>query len=164
MEYSVREVRPEDASAIAAIFNHFVATSFAAFPQQPVDDSFLGHVLRVAGGLPVYVIEMPDYRIIGFAMLRPFEYGDTLSRTAEIVIFIRPEHTRNGLGQRVLQMMEEAARVRGIDTLLGCASSLNIPSIRFQEKNGYNICGLFKRVGRKFGQDYDVVWLQKFLF
>lgn len=164
MDCAVREVHPEDAAAIAEIFNYFVATSFAAFPQQPVDDTFLDRILQMAAGLPVYVIESPAQRIIGFAMLRPFEYGDTLNRTAEIVIFIRPEYTRYGLGQRVLRTMEEAARVRGIDTLLGCASSLNLPSIRFQEKNGYSVCGLFKRVGRKFDRDYDVVWLQKFLF
>jgi len=164
MDCAVREVRPADAAAIAEIFNYFVATSFAAFPQQPVDDTFLDRLLQMTAGLPVYVIESPQQRIIGFALLRPFEYGDTLSRTAEIVIFIRPEYTRNGLGQRVLRIMEEAARVRGIDTLLGCASSLNLPSIKFQEKNGYSICGLFKRVGRKFDRDYDVVWLQKFLF
>ena len=50
-----------------------------------------------------------------------------------------------------------------IDTLLADISSLNEPSIKFHEKLGFSHCGSFKRVGRKFGKDFDVVWMQKLL-
>jgi L-amino acid N-acyltransferase YncA len=28
-------------------------------------------------------------------------------------------------------------------------------------KNGFRECGRFLKIGRKFGEDFDAVWLQK---
>jgi len=33
--------------------------------------------------------------------------------------------------------------------------------IEFHLKNGFRECGRFMKVGRKFGEDFDVVWMQK---
>ena len=51
----------------------------------------------------------------------------------------------------------------GIDTLLANISSHNQPSRAFHEKHGFRECGRFKRISRKFGQDVDIVWMQKFI-
>jgi L-amino acid N-acyltransferase YncA len=47
-----------------------------------------------------------------------------------------------------------------VDTILASISSRNDGSIRFHKKNGFRECGRFRRVGRKFGQDFDIVWMQ----
>jgi len=39
-------------------------------------------------------------------------------------------------------------------------SSLNEGSIRFHLRHGFTECGRFRRVGRKRGQDFDMVWMQ----
>jgi phosphinothricin acetyltransferase len=101
--------------------------------------------------------------VVGFAVIRPHHYADTLRRAADATIFILPEHTRQGLGGRILKQLEVDARAHGVDTLLGCASSRNEQSIAFQKAHGFVECGRFRRVGRKFNEDFDFVWLQKFL-
>ena len=55
------------------------------------------------------------------------------------------------------------AGVKGIDSLLAAISSHNQASINFHLQNGFKECGRFLRVGRKFGQDFDVVWMQRLL-
>jgi L-amino acid N-acyltransferase YncA len=156
MPYNIRLAEDTDATAVARVFNHFVRTSFAAFPSNEVDDSFLGK-------FPMHVIDSPEGTVVGFAVIRPHHYADTLRRAADATIFILPEHTRQGLGGRILKQLETDARTHGVDTLLGCASSRNEQSITFQKAHGFVECGRFQRVGRKFNEDFDFVWLQKFL-
>jgi phosphinothricin acetyltransferase len=82
---------------------------------------------------------------------------------AETGYFISPEHTRKGLGKSLLSTLENEARMVGMDTLLANISSRNQPSLAFHEKLGFRECGRFQRISRKFGQDVDIVWMQKFL-
>jgi phosphinothricin acetyltransferase len=52
---------------------------------------------------------------------------------------------------------------RGIDNILGMISLLNEQSLHFHRKHGFEQCGWFRRVGRKWDNDFDVIWMQKFL-
>ncbi len=117
----------------------------------------------LAGRFPMHVVEAPAGTAVGFALIRPHHVADTLRCAAEATIFIMPEHIRQGMGDRLLALLEADAKANGVDTLLGCASSHNEQSISFQKKHGFVECGRFKRVGHKFNQDFDLVWLQKFL-
>jgi len=36
-------------------------------------------------------------------------------------------------------------------------------SLNFHFKQGFKECGRFQRIGQKFGRDFDVIWMQKFL-
>lgn len=163
MPYDIRHAEDTDAPAIAHIFNQFVRTSFAAFPSEEVDETFCDRLRKLAGRFPMHVVISPEGTVVGFALLRPHHFADTLRRTAEATIFILPEHTRQGIGSRLLRLLEADARTHGVDTLLGCASGHNEQSLEFQRKHGFTECGRFRRVGRKFNQDFDLVWLQKFL-
>ena len=49
----------------------------------------------------------------------------------------------------------------GVDNLLANISSLNPPSLEFHRKHGFRECGRFEKILTKFGQDLDIVWMQK---
>jgi phosphinothricin acetyltransferase len=84
-------------------------------------------------------------------------------RTAEVSYFVAPDRTGQGLGSTLLAFLEGEAPKMGVDSLLADISSLNEGSIRFHLAHGFKECGRFKRVGRKFGRDFDQVWMQKLL-
>ncbi|MDD4050440.1 MAG: GNAT family N-acetyltransferase [candidate division Zixibacteria bacterium] len=86
-----------------------------------------------------------------------------MRRTGEITYFILPEFTGRGIGVELLGRLTEEAKARGIDTLLGSISSLNEGSLRFHLRHGFVECGRFRRIGRKQGRDFDVIWVQKFI-
>ena len=163
MPYEMRHAEDTDAEAVIHVFNHFVRTSFAVFHSVEVEVSFFERLRSMAGKFPIHVIESPEGSVVGFAMVRPYHWADTLRRTAEVAMVILPEHTRQGIGSRVFKQLETDARTNGVDTLLGCASSRNEASINFQKQQGFVECGRFRRVGRKFDEDFDLVWMQKFL-
>jgi phosphinothricin acetyltransferase len=163
MEYEIRPVNEKDRLGVTAVFNHFVENSFAAFPEEKVDSSFFDRMVAVSKGYPFYVIEVDGGKLAGFALLHPYHRSPTISRTAEVTYFILPEHTGRGLGGRILDRFIKDAREMGIDNLLASISSLNEGSISFHAQHGFVECGRFRRIGRKRGRDFDIVWMQKFL-
>lgn len=147
--------------AVIAIFNHYVTNSFAAYPEQPMPRPFFERLLQATEGYPAFVAVDDAKRVMGFAFLRPFHPASSLRRTAEITYFIAPDATRQGVGTALLQRLIEQARPMGIDSLLGSISSRNPESLAFHRKQGFRECGRFERVGRKNGEDFDIVWMQK---
>lgn len=161
--FVVRKAAEPDAAEITAIFNHYVKNSFAAYPEQSVDETFYDFMKNIVYGDAFFVIKTRDEKIAGFAFLKKYHPSPAFKRVAEVGYFLLPEHTRKGLGARILKTLENEARALGIDILLANISSLNPPSLAFHEKNGFRECGCFKRIIRKFGRDVDIVWMQKFI-
>jgi L-amino acid N-acyltransferase YncA len=163
MDYSFEQMSESHRQAVIDIFNHFISRSFAAFPEETVDYPFFDRFLEISRGYPALVIKTGTGQIVGFGLMRPYHFAGSFKRTAGLAYFILQEHTRKGLGTAMLNLLVSEARVKGIDSLLASISSHNEESIRFHLQNGFRECGRFLRVGRKFGEDFDVVWMQRHL-
>lgn len=161
MDYSLEPLTAGHREAVIDIFNHFINHTYAAFPAAPVDYAFYDRFLEMSRGYPAVVVRDEAGEVVGFAFLRPHHPADTFKRTAEVSYFILPEHTRQGLGTAILELFTEQAGPLGVDAILACVSSKNLESLSFHRKNGFRECGRFVKVGRKFDEDFDVVWLQK---
>lgn len=163
MEYSISPIAKDDREAIIDIFNYYVENSFAAYPENILPYEAFDLFLQMANGFPTGAIRDQNGKVVGFGMLRAHNPASTFAHTAEILYFIHPDHTRKGLGRRLLDLLEKGARERGITNILAHISSLNPNSLRFHQKNGFSECGRFRRIGRKRGQEFDTVWMQKML-
>ncbi len=163
MEYGFETLSERHREPVIDIFNGFIVGGFAAYPEEKVDYGFFDRLLEMARGYPAVAATDRDGRVVGFGMLRPYHFASTFRRTAEVSYFLIPECTRQGIGTMMLKMFLAEAKRMGIDTVLASISSRNRESIGFHEKHGFRECGRFRRVGRKFGKDFDVVWMQKFV-
>jgi len=160
MPYTFEEMAETHREAVVDIFNYFVTKSWAAYPEEPVGDYFFDYLQQVSRDYPAVVVRNDSTGIVGFALLRPFLQAKAFSRTAEITYFIMPKHTGQGLGRLILGRFTDAARKRGVDNIVANVSSRNEGSLQFHRKMGFRECGRLRNVGRKFGGDFDVVWLQ----
>ena len=160
MEHLIRPVQDTDWPAVTEIFNHFVVNSPAAYPEEPVDPDFFRNKHEAVVEYPFVVVEA-DGRIIGFAYLSAVHPVSTMRRSAQVTYFILPNHTGQGLGNRLLELLLEEGRSVGVDNFMAHISSLNEGSIRFHTRHGFKECGCFRRVGTKHGQDFDMVWMQR---
>ena len=156
----IRPVEDPDWRPITAIFNHFVAGSFAAYPEEAVEESFFRQRHESHPDFPFLVAEA-DEEVVGFAYLSPFHPVPTMRHTASLTYFIHPDHTGHGLGSAFLERLIDAGRAIGIRTFLAHISSENPGSIRFHLKHGFTECGRFRNVGLKRGRPFDMVWMQK---
>lgn len=160
MDYILETMSESHRQAVIDIFNYYIQNSYAAYPDQPVEYHFFDRFMEISQGYPTAVAKAAA-NVVGFGFLRPFHPASTFRRTAEVAYFIMPEHTRQGLGTAMLGYFTEQAQKLGIDSILASVSSHNPESLNFHVKKGFQECGRLPGVGRKFGRDVDVVWLQK---
>ncbi|MEW5745621.1 MAG: N-acetyltransferase family protein [Nitrospirota bacterium] len=163
MDYTISPITSEDRTAIIDIFNYYVEHSFAAYPQNKLPYEAFDHFMKMCEGYPAAAVRDPQQKVVGFGLLRAHNPIDTFSETAEITYFMDPAHTGKGIGGSLLSYLEAEGRKKGIRIILAHISSLNPGSILFHRKNGFVECGRFKGVGRKNGQAFDTIWMQKML-
>jgi phosphinothricin acetyltransferase len=153
----------DDETAIVDLFNYYIENSFAAYPEQKITYELFDHLRSMAEGYPVIVAKDRSGRLLGFGMLRPHNPMPAFSETAEITYFISQQYIKKGIGTALLQTLLDRAREMNITSILANVSSLNEPSIAFHKKMGFQECGRFVKIGKKWGKVFDVVWMQKML-
>jgi L-amino acid N-acyltransferase YncA len=161
MEFVIEPVSTEDGTAIVDIFNYYVESSFAAYPECKVPVEFFGFLMHMAEGYPFLAAKNGHGELLGFGLLRPHSPFPAFSRVAEITYFLAAKNTGKGIGRQMLNHLLIGAREKGIKSILASISSLNSASLSFHKKNGFQECGRFIGIGQKWGQDFDVVWMQR---
>lgn len=158
----IRKFSPEDKDSVIGILNYYVQHSFAAYPEEDFNYDTLKGLFELPEIYPFYVIEIAG-KVIGFGLLHPHLKMSTFRHTAEVTYFILPEYTAQGLGSKLLDMLLVDANKNGLEVILASISSFNTVSLNFHRKYGFEECGRFKKIGKKFNKNFDVVWMQKFL-
>ena len=156
----VRKVRESDRDAIMAIFNHYAATSYAAYPEMPVNDRFFDFLRE--GTLAFSVLEC-KHQFAGFGLIKPVLPFPAFLKTGMLTYFLLPEFTGQGFGKILLTQLTSDASEMGMTSLVANMASKNIPSIHFHLQNGFTEVGRLKNAGSKFGEPFDVLWMQKML-
>jgi L-amino acid N-acyltransferase YncA len=160
MEIVIRPASDGDRKPILQIFNHYAINSFAAYPEGPLPER-LFDLLR-DDSISFVVAELKGL-VIGFGLLKPFMPFPVFHATATASYFVEPGYIGKRVGGRILKYLEVRAGEAGITTLVVHISSKNEASIRFHLRNGFTEAGRLRAVGQKFGEPFDVVWMQKTL-
>ena len=161
MQYHFERLSEEHRKLAIDILNYYVENGFAAYSESKLPYELFDVYLQVSRGYPAIAVRSHSGETVGFAWLQAYHPSKAFQRVAEIGYFLRSDFTRYGIGKAILDGFVEEARKMGIDSILASTSSLNQPSINFHLKNGFTECGGFERIGRKFGRDFDLIWLQK---
>jgi phosphinothricin acetyltransferase len=157
-EMRFREMQESDRDAVMGIFNHYAESSFAAYPEGPLPPQFFAPLRE--GAISAVVLE-DDKGIAGFGLLKQFLPFPAFRKTGMLTYFIAPEFTGKGLGTRLLGRLVEDAKRSGQKVLVANIASRNEASIRFHARNGFTVAGNLAGVGEKFGESFDVVWMQR---
>lgn len=163
MDYVIEPMNQDHRTGVIDIFNHYIENGFAAYSDKPLAYEYFDRYVEMTRGYPAYVARNEVGEVVGFAFLRPYHPAPTLKRTAEIAYFIHPAHTRRGLGRTLLERLVVEARDLDVDNILACISSRNGESLAFHRRHGFAECGRLKAAGKKFGEDFDIVWMQRSL-
>jgi L-amino acid N-acyltransferase YncA len=153
----VRPVRDGDGAAVAAIYNHYIATSTATFMETPVSvPDMLGRIGDlVADGLPWLVLEQ-DGAVAGYAYAGRWDERRACRLTVETAIYLEPARTGRGLGQLLYGALLAELRARGLHAVIGGVALPNETSARLHAAFGFREAARFTGVAVKFGRPVDV--------
>ncbi len=156
MNVVIRLSEISDAESIAQIYNREVLESFSTFDLRPRTIEEQLDLMRGHGGAyPITVATIED-KIAGFASLSPYKIRPGYSTTVENSVYVAKQFRNLKIGTTLLEDIILKARLHGFHTIIARVSNQNLASSRLHETCGFNLVGIEKEVGRKFGRWLDV--------
>ena len=156
----VRQAVPDDAAAIATIYNHYIQTSTATFDTElKSEENRRSWLLDRSQAHPVTVAEREDL-VVGFGALSPWGTRCAYHRSVEVSTYVDPRFTGLGVGRALLADLLQRARAVGHHALIGQVVSGNDASIALLTRAGFEVVGTLREVGDKFDRWLDVVLLE----
>ena len=158
------EVRPatiDDAEAIRAIYNAEVTGSTNVFDLVARTLAEQQAWLNDHSGVHPAIVSVHDGVVTGFGSLSPFRPRPAYSTSVEDSIYVHADHRGKGIGKVLLTELVRLAGDYGFHAIIGRIVGHNEVSIAVHKACGFELVGVEREVGRKFGQWLDVVELQR---
>jgi L-amino acid N-acyltransferase YncA len=155
-----RAAQPEDAAAIAEIYNQGIEDRIATFETR----------LRAAGDVqawfdgvhPIVAVE-EESRVVAFAATSSYRPRDCYAGVAEFSVYVARAFRRRGAGRLALQALIDAARQAGFWKLVSRIFVENVPSRNLVVALGFRDVGVYHRHGKLDGKWRDVVIVERLL-
>jgi len=159
----LRLARPDDAEATRTIYNAEVTGSTVTFDLVPRTLEEQRDWIEARSGAMAVVVAEADGEIVGFAALSPYRSRPAYSTTVEDSVYVHHDQRGNGVGRALLAELVEVAAARGFHTMMARIVGGHDASIGLHGSLGFEMVGIEKEVGRKFGRWLDVVLMQRML-
>jgi len=162
----VRLATAGDAEAIRAIYNREVVGAPVTFDLVPRTlDEQLAWLDAHAGAHPAVVAESSDGTgaVLGFGSLSPYRSRPAYSTTVEDSVYVHHDHRGQGVGRVVLEELVRLGTVHGFHAMMARIVGGHEASISLHRSCGFELVGVEREVGRKFGRWLDVALMQRLL-
>ena len=153
----------DDADAVRTIYNAEVTGSTVTFDLVPrsLDDQ-RAWLAAHAGAHPA-VVAVADGRVVGFGSLSPYRDRPAYATTVEDSVYVDRALRGQGIGRLVLAELVRLAGLHGFHSVMARIVGGHDTSIALHRSCGFELVGVEREVGRKFGRWLDVVLMQRLL-
>src|SRR3954465_3396703 len=162
-EVVIRAAERRDAEGIRAVYNHYVNESTTLFDMVPRTlDEQVQWIDEHSGVHPALGAGLGG-GVGGFGSPSSFRPRPAYSTTVEDSVYLLDGHQGRGIGRQLLDELLRLPSAPGFPPGIGRITGENDASIALHRTCGFEIVGVEREVGRKFGQWLDVVEMQKLL-
>lgn len=157
----IRSATPDDAGAIAGIYNHYVTNAVATFEEEPVPATDMARRIEdiAAFSLPWLVAESAG-GIAGYAYASKWKGRCAYRFSVESTVYVDAATIGRGIGLLLYTALMERLREGNLHSIIGGIALPNEASVRLHEKLGFRQVAHFHDVGFKFGRWVDVGYWQ----
>ena len=158
---TIRPVSTADSQALLDIYRPYVEHTAITFEYEvPSVQEFENRIKKTLEKYP-YLVAEEDGQVLGYAYASTYYARTAYDWTTELSIYLHRDVRGRGLGSQLYDALEEELEKRGFLRLLACIAVPNEASIAMHEKRGYVQVAHFPKVGYKFEQWHDIIWMQK---
>jgi L-amino acid N-acyltransferase YncA len=161
MTFHARAARPDDAAAIAAIYNEGIADRIGTFETEPRTPEQIAAWFD--GRHPIVVVEDDDGRVIAFASTSLYRTRDCYAGIAEYSVYVGRPHRGAGAGRVAMAALIEAATKAGFIKLVSRIFPENTASRALMVRMGFREVGIYRRHGKLDGTWRDCVVVERLL-
>ena len=157
----IRIAEERDAAPMLDIYAPYVRETTITFEYEvPTPEAFLARFEGITRDFPWLVWEEAG-AVLGYAYASHPYTRAAYSWCAEPTVYLRPEAQGRGIAAGLYRELEELLLKQGYQVLYALVTEENVRSVRFHEKQGYEIRAHFPNCGFKFGRWLGLYWLEK---
>ena len=163
---AIRAARLSDAEGIRQIINHEILNGVSIFEMEPRTLAAQRDWLQDRSGVHGVLVATPpddDDTVLGFSSLSPFHTRPAYNTTVENSVYVHQDHRGKGIGRALLFDIIVLALSHGFHTVIARISGGNEASVAVHQSVGFEVAGVEREVGRKFGRWLDVTVMQLML-
>ena len=153
----IRELRPQDWPAVAAVYEEGIATKLATFETAAPAWADWDAAHHAAHRL----VADDDGEVVGFAALAPVSSRCVYEGVAEESVYVAERARGRGIGRALLEALVTGSERDGIWTLQAGIFPENRASLALHHACGFRTVGIRERIGRLDGAWRDVVLLER---
>ena len=152
----IREIKLEDASRIAEIYNYYIEHTVITFEETVLKTKDMeDRILEITEDNPWYVYE-EDGKILGYSYAGKWKGRCAFRFSLEGSVYLDHRVEKKGIGSKLYSKLLKTLKERGIHIVVAGISLPNEKSIALHEKFGFKKVGQFSEVGYKFSRWIDV--------
>jgi phosphinothricin acetyltransferase len=157
----IRHADPaKDAAACAAIYLPFVTESATSFDEEPPTPAYFVHKIEELSATYPFLVATEDDEVIGYAYASEYRARVAYRWSAEVSVYIHADHRRKGVGRELYRVLLDLMRRQGFRAAVAGVTVPNDASIALHQYCGFEMVGVFKRIGFKLGEWRDVAFLE----
>jgi phosphinothricin acetyltransferase len=159
----VRAARPEDAPALADIYNHYVLHTPITFDVTPVSAEERRRWIAEFAETGRYRLRVVEDAgsVLGWACSRRFRDRAAYDPSIEVSVYLHPECGQRGVGTLLYDALFRAIAAEDIHRAYAGITLPNDASVAIHRRFGFEDCGRMREVGRKFDRYWDVLWMER---
>ena len=168
MAGQIRLVTLDDAAAIQAIYAPYVTDTIISFEAKPPStEEIAARIQKVVNKYPwlVYVAEGPQGENgVNSPVIAGYVYASSHSERAayqwsvDVSVYVHPNYHRRNIGRGLYTALFELLRAQGFVNAYAGIALHNDGSVGIHEAFGFELVGVYEKVGYKFGSWHDVGW------
>ena len=161
--FEIRLAGPDDAEDIRAIYNLEVVESTVTFDLVPRSAEAQRAWLEEHAGVHPAVVVVEAAVVVGFGCLTPYRPRPAYATTVENSIYVRRDRQGRGYGRAILEELLRLGTLHGFHAVMARIVDGHQASIALHRSCDFEIVGVEREVGRKFGRWLDVVLMERLL-
>jgi phosphinothricin acetyltransferase len=159
----VRLATVGDAEPIRTIYNLEVTTATSTFDMVPRTLADQEAWLAARSGAFSAVVAVDGRDVVGFASLSPYKERAAYRTTVEDSVYVARDRGGQGIGRLLMDHIVEVARSSGFHAVMARIEASGTASRALHAACGFELVGIERQVGRKFGRWLDVAVMQLLL-
>ncbi|HEX6416895.1 MAG TPA: GNAT family N-acetyltransferase [Acidimicrobiales bacterium] len=160
---ALRLARLDDAEAIRQIYNAEVTTSTVTFDIVPRSLDEQRRYLGERSGAHAVIVAEDGGEVAGFGALSPWRTKPAYATSVEDSVYVHRDRQGRGIGKLLLAELVRVATAHGFHAVFARVVGGHEASIRLHRALGFDVVGVEREVGRKFGRWLDVVVMELLL-
>ena len=160
----IRNATMDDAAAIAAIYNPYVANTCITFETAPVSAQEMRTRIAEADDAQLpWLVATRAGAVVGYAYASRWKGRCAYRHSVESTVYLDPSSQGQGIGRALYAALLDRLRARDMHAVIGGIALPNDASIALHERLGFEKVAHFRQVGFKQDRWIDVGYWQRLL-